>query len=112
MEAASGNSGRDVHNRSVLVSVLGVPSTSYEIDLVHDGRLEQLVEAAGNSCGHRHSVDVIGVLGVLAANVNLACRSASGASDRLLQNLRRRGRRRAVILVLLEALVASSRIDC
>ena len=46
MQAAGGNPRSDVYDSRVLVPVFRVPAASDEIDLVHDGRLEQLVEAA------------------------------------------------------------------
>src|SRR6267154_889419 len=104
MQTASWNPRRDVHNRGVLVSVLCVPTPGYEIDLVYDGWLEQFIEAPGYSGGHGYSIDVVGVLRVLAANVNLAGWSAGRTSDGLLEDLRRRIGWRSVILILLEPL--------
>src|SRR5882762_5805243 len=111
MQAASWNPRRDVYNRRVLVSVLSVPSASYEIDLVHHGWLEQLIEAARYPGGHRYSIDVVGVLRVLAANVDLAGGSAGRTGNGLLENLRRRIGWRSMILILLEPLITGACID-
>src|SRR6266852_7820685 len=111
MQATCRNPRRDVNNRGVLVSILGIPTPGYEIDLVHDCGLEQFIEAAGYSGGHRYAIDVVGVLRVLAANVNLAGWSAGRTRNGLLKNLRRRIGWRSVILILLEPLISGARID-
>ena len=112
MKPAGRNSRADIDDCGVLVSVLGVPTAGDEIDLVHDRGLEQFVEAARYSRRHGYAIDVIRILGVLAADVDLAGWSASRTSDGLLQDLRSGVGRTSVILVLLEALVARPGIDC
>src|SRR6185312_13539458 len=91
-------------------AVLGVPAAGLEVDLVDDRRIEELVEAARNPGRHWDSVHVVGVLGVLSPDVDLAGGRASGASDGLLDNLRRRERGGPLELVLLENLVPGAGI--
>src|SRR6185436_7668549 len=83
----------------------------FEIDLIDDRWIEQLVETARDSSGHRYAVHVVGVLRVLAADVDFPGGRAGGTGNRLLQDLRRRICRRPVVLILFEPLVAAARID-
>jgi len=85
VEAAGGNPGRDVHDRSVLVAVLGVPSPRLEINLIHDLGVEEFVQAPGDAGGHGYAVHVVGILRVLSADMDLAGWRAGRAHDRLLQ---------------------------
>ena len=111
MESPRRDPGRDVHDRRVLVAVLGVPSPGLEIDLVHHLRVEQLVQAAGDARWHGKAVHVVGVFGVLAADMDFAGRRPRRAHDRLLQDLGCRVGRSAVVIVLLEDLVAAAGVD-
>ena len=84
MEAAGGNARVDVHDRGVLVAVFGVPAAGLEIDLIHDLRIEELVQAPRDAGGHRYAVYIVSVLGMLPADVDLAGWSAGRAHDGLL----------------------------
>src|SRR2546427_1206929 len=56
VESTRGDPRVDVHDRGDLAPVLGVPSPGLEIDLVHDLRVEQLVQAPGDARGDRDAV--------------------------------------------------------
>ena len=111
VEAPGGDARIHVNDSSVLVAVFGVPAAGLEVDLVDHFRIEQLVQAARDTGGHGDAVHVIGVLGVLAADVNFACRGPDGARDRLLQDLGGCVGGRPVVVVLLEDLVARAGVD-
>jgi len=81
VQSASRNPRGDVHDSGVLVPVLGVPAAGGELDLVDYRWLEQLVDAARYSRGHRYAIDVVGVLRVLASDVDLARRRARGTRN-------------------------------
>ena len=111
VKATRGDLGRDIHDRRVLVSELRVPPAGLETDLVHDRGIEELVQATRDARRHRHAVDVVRVLGVLSADVHFSGGCACRAGDRLLEDLRGRRGRRAVIVILLEDLIARSCVD-
>src|SRR6266568_3328495 len=111
MEPARGDPRGDIDDGGVLVAVLGVPPARLEVDLVHDLRVEQLVQAARDPRGDGDAVYVVRVFGVLPADVDFACGRARGTHDGLLQDLRRRVGGRAVVIILLEDLVAGAGVD-
>ena len=111
VEAAAGNARVDVHDRCVLVAVFGIPPAGLEVDLIHDLGIEELIQAPRDAGWHRYAVHVVGVLRVLAADVNFSGWRPGGADDGLLQNLGCGVRWRAVVVVLLEDLVAGARVD-
>src|SRR5207244_3932560 len=106
-----GNARGDVDHGGVLVAVLGVPAARLEVDLVHDLRVEQLVQAARDPRGDGDAVHVVRVLGVLTADVDFARGRTGGTHDGLLQDLGRRVGGRTVVVVLFEDLVAGPRVD-
>ena len=110
VKASDRNPSGDINDGRVLVSIFRVPCAGLEIDLIHDCRIEELVETARDSSRHRHTVHVVRVLRVLAAYVNFTGWRARCARDGLLEYLRCGVARRAVILVLLEPLVTGSSI--
>jgi hypothetical protein len=110
VQSAARDPRRDIDDRRILVAVLGVPAARDEVDLIDHLRIEQLVQAPRHPGRNGDAIDVVRVLGVLPADVHLAGRRARGAGDRRLQNLRRRIGRSAVVVVLLEHLIAGPSI--
>src|SRR5207244_5305788 len=111
VKTAAGDARVDVDHRGVLVAVLGVPATRLEINLVHHFGIEQLVQAPRDSGGDGNAIHVVGILGVLAADMDFAGRGTRGAHDGLLQDLGRRVDGRPMIVVLREDLVPGPRVD-
>ncbi len=111
VKCADGNARGDIHDRRVAIAVFRVPAAGDERDAIDDGRIEQLIEASGDPRIDGNAVEVVRVFRVLPADVYLSRGRARRAGDRLLQDLRRRVRGRAVVLILLEDLYAAARVD-
>src|SRR5438128_6327003 len=111
MEPAGGNARGDIDDGRVLVAVLGIPPARLKVDLIHDLRVEQLVQAARDPRRDGDAVHIVRVLGVLTADVDFARGRAGGTYDGLLQDLRRRVGGRTVVVVLLKDLVAGPCVD-